>query len=187
MAQGAPRHGLYKRTAIRIIHEPSDQPSRFHLSALRYNGRPRNDDLPRRFRVFRRFLMILMICVAAFAFAAPALAGSHVVAQKTSKSLQGTVFLSLGLTSGHIYRIDVRAKGHQPFVGNAIEHYITVYKGQLLTGSKSLALNGTAPKSFTATQPRNSKLSSWLMALSVHLKSGRNLNVRLVDLGRKGS
>lgn len=132
----------------------------------------------------RRSLVLLSLLALSAALATPALAQSHVIAQKSSKSPQGSVFLSARLTPLHTYRIEVSGTRHLPFLGSGTEHVVGVYKGRLFTGDVPLKLTGTTPHSFTVAQPSTAKVSEWILAVGVQLKSGRGLTIRFVDLGR---
>ena len=128
--------------------------------------------------------VLIALCALTSLLASPALARTHVIAQKSSKATQGTVYLRSGLRSGHKYRIDVTAYGHQPFAGYGTAYFMGVLKGKIFTGTPpSLTLNGTTPHSFSVSQPYGASLREWILAVQITLKRGRNLTVRFVDLG----
>ena len=133
--------------------------------------------------MLKRALAVLPGLGLALSLALPVLASSHVIAQKSSKEQQGSVYLVHALRGQHTYRIDVTASGRQPFAGYGTEQVVGVYKGRLYTDSPSMKLNGTTPRSFTVAQPVRGTVSEWLLAVDVQLKRGRGLTVRFVDLG----
>lgn len=133
----------------------------------------------------RRLSIVLSPLALALVLATPVFAGSHVIAQKSSKRFEGSVYLSTRLAPGHKYRIEVTAPGHQPFAGSGTETYLGVAHGRLFTDTQNLRWNGVTPRSFTLSQPVPVKLSQWLLAVGIQLKAGRGLTVRIVDTGHR--
>jgi hypothetical protein len=134
--------------------------------------------------VASRIAVSITVCALASLFGPASLARTNVIAQKSSKVPQGTVYLRSGLRPGHWYHVEVTASGHQPFSGYGTEYIIGVAKGSLFTGSPALTLNGTTPHTFTVKQPVQAKLSEWILAVQIQLKKGRNLTVRFRDMGK---
>jgi hypothetical protein len=130
--------------------------------------------------------MMLFVCgLGVMVMAAtPAAAQNHIVAQRTSKVKPAHVFLGYHLKPGHRYRVDVSSGGRHSFSGFGTEIYQYVTNHTLHTGSKSMALSGVTPRSFTIAQPVSQNLGGWSIALNFQLMNAKGLTVRLVDLGK---
>lgn len=133
----------------------------------------------------RRLFLLLSAFALLWGLTTPALARTRVVAQKSSKQPLGNVFLRANLASGHVYRVQVTASGHQPFTGYGTEQAVGVANGRLFTAPASLTLKGTTPRSFTVRQPAPGKLSEWVLVVQIRLTRGKNLTVRVLDLGKQ--
>ncbi len=132
--------------------------------------------------MFRR-IFPLAAAVAFTLAALPAYAHSGVVAQRTTKKLPG-IYLSHGLLPGHRYRLQVTSSGHRPIFGYGFEYYTYISDRLLHAGSHSLQIRGTTPTSLTLTQPIGNKLAEWDFVVTVQLRTGRGMTVRLIDLGK---
>jgi hypothetical protein len=131
----------------------------------------------------RRFLLAFALLALAAIPAIPAFAGSRVIAQKTAPQPNRAVYLSHWLAAGHRYQISVSALGHARFQGYVMEQYTYVVSKHLYTGSKTIALNGTAPRSFAMSQPVSGRLTEWVLVADVQPLRSARLTVRLADLG----
>lgn len=131
--------------------------------------------------MIRRVLVFVSVVALGSLLAAPALAGSRVVAQKSIKRSYATVFLMHNLAAGHRYRIDVTSSGHQKFAGYGVENYAYVSNHMLHTGIKSLTLAGATPRSFPVSQPTSNHVTEWTLAVNIQINGGPGLTVRFVD------
>ncbi|GAC1323465.1 MAG: hypothetical protein NVS2B16_06340 [Chloroflexota bacterium] len=132
----------------------------------------------------RRIFVLASVLALAQWVTPSALAGSHVIFQKTSHLANGQLYLSVGLVPGRQYRIDVQARGHKSFSGYGTEFFNGIANHSLFTGNQSLVLRGTTPHSVAVKQPGRGGVRQWTLALAVRLASGTGLTVRLVDVGK---
>jgi hypothetical protein len=114
---------------------------------------------------------------------APVYARPVVVAQQTAKHAN-SLFLKHGLTSGHMYRLEVTSKGHHHVFGYGFEYYTYISNHSLYAGNRSLTVRGTTPTSVTFSQPIGNKLAEWDFAVNVQIQQSHTLTLRLFDLGK---
>ena len=133
----------------------------------------------------RRSIALLCSLVLVLSVAGPVQAKERVVAQKTLQKRSG-VYLSLMLTAGHRYRIEVRSPSARPFVGQGVENYTRVVSHQLRQDTREIKLSGTTPQSFTVKQQLGGQVTGWILGLQVQLKRGTGITVRVIDTGKQG-
>lgn len=131
----------------------------------------------------RLVLIVLSVVIIFSAVTDSALARTHVVAQKSSRS--AGIYLAAGLHPGHKYRIEVRTSGHKAFAGFVLEHIVGISSGHLFTDDPTKKLTGTSPRDFTIRQPVAGKIGQWGITLQIALRKGLGITVRIIDLGTR--
>lgn len=134
--------------------------------------------------MLKRFLIVVLCFSALVTSATGAQAAAKLVVQKTSTA-GGGVYLTLQLSAGHQYRVDVGAPKHLSFSGLGGENYTYVSNQHLFTASKPFQLKGTTPKSFTVRQQIKGNVTGWILFMDVALVRGKTVTVRVYDLGKK--
>ena len=125
------------------------------------------------------FVVLATLFLGSTVLVGPAAASSGHVIKKTSNA-HGTAYLAARLASGHSYRLEVSASGHQAFKGSATQTILGVFQKRLISVQKPLKLQGTTPKFFSLTQ--SGQLSEWLLALQISLRHTGRITVRLLDV-----
>lgn len=143
--------------------------------------------------MLNRFPSLLLALVLTGTLATPAAARSagaaktapKVVASKTSKKRNPTIYLAYRLMTGHAYQVRITSSPRESFSGQGFENFNYVQNARLVPGNKPLQLQGKTPYTMKVTQPVNTKLSEWDLAVQVQTLGARSLTVRLVDLGKQ--
>jgi hypothetical protein len=121
-------------------------------------------------------------CSPALAASSPRSAASNIVFNKSSKI--GSLYVAQGLLPGHKYSIKVSAKGHVGFTTSGFQDYVYLNDKHPIENSRTLALKGQTPYSYTLKQPVTQTLRQWMMVFTVNLMAKKKLTVKVVDLGK---
>lgn len=137
----------------------------------------------------RRFVGFALAASLVLGVTSPALASSptrkaasHVVFNRSSKL--GSLYVAQGLLPGHTYSIKVASKGHVQFSTSGFQDFVYVTGKRAVEDSRTLALKGKTPYSYTLKQPVRQTLRQWMMVVSVNLMAKKKLTVKVVDLGK---
>ena len=133
--------------------------------------------------MLKRFAPAALSLAVFLTFAPGAHAAQRLVTQKSTTT--GGVYLTAQLLAGHHYRVDVGAPKHTLFSGMGGENYTYVSQQHLLTDTKPFQLKGTTPKSFIIRQGIKGRVTGWILYMDVSLARGKNITVRILDLGTK--
>ena len=114
----------------------------------------------------------------------PVFASTKVVASKSTRATNGSLYFSHGLSPGHDYRLDFVGPGHKRFRGYATIFYSGVSNHRLYTQTHPLLLSGMTPDSVKLLHPTSPGVGQWTVTLNVRV-TGTGMTVRLVDLGHR--
>lgn len=135
--------------------------------------------------MLRRFPLVALAGAVTLASLTPAEARTRVVYAKRITYLRAINNILIGLIPTHRYRVQVMSPKRRGFVVSGTQDYVYIANRYLRTRSITLAHKGTTPGSFTLTAPPLGRVSQWTLGMSVTLTGGRDISVKITDLGKR--